>query len=165
MLFVYYSLPTKYYFMKKLILAIFAMGGIFAASAQTSPQNTKTGSTTVTTPATTEKGTIIPRGNLNSDVKALNNNQLSTGNNLNGMMNSNLGTMNNGAVNSATPNGTLPLSTGIVDNKVSSPGTVNIGTTGSLNTSGTVNTGVTTPMTGSGAGTTTTPSTPVKKAK
>jgi len=136
--------------MKKLILAIFAMGGIFAASAQTSPQNTKTGSTTVTTPATTEKGTIIPRGNLNSDVKALNNNQLSTGNNLNGM-NSNLGTMNNGAVNSATPNGTLPLSTGIIDNKVSSPGTVNIGTTGSLNTSGTVNTGVTTSMTGSGA--------------
>jgi len=66
-------------------------------------------------------------------------------------MNSNLGTMNNGAVNSATPNGTLPLSTGIIDNKVSSPGTVNIGTTGSLNTSGTVNTGVTTSMTGSGA--------------
>jgi len=98
-------------------------------------------------------------------VKALNNNQLSTGNNLNGMMNSNLDTMNNGAVNSATPNGTLPLSTGIIDNKVSSPGTVNIGTTGSLNTSGTVNTGVTTPMTGSGAGTTTTPSTPVKKSK
>lgn len=151
--------------MKKLILAAFVMGGILTASAQTTPQKTKTSSTTVTTPAATEKPTIIPRGNLNSNVRALNNNQLSSGNNLNGTQNSNVGTMNNGAINSANPNGTLPLSTGIIDNKVSSPGTVNIGTTGSLNTSGTVNTGTTTPMTGAGTVNIATPATPVKKTK
>ncbi|KQT22404.1 hypothetical protein ASG31_03505 [Chryseobacterium sp. Leaf404] len=151
--------------MKKLILAAFAMGGIFAVSAQTAPQKTKTVPKTVTTPSTTQKGLTIPRGNLNSDVRALNNNQLSAGNTLQGTMNSNLGNMNNGTINSANPNGTLPMSTGIVDNKVSSPGTVNIGTTGSLNTSGTVNTGVNRPMPGSGTVNTTTPTTPVKKTK
>ncbi|WP_262150470.1 hypothetical protein [Chryseobacterium foetidum] len=151
--------------MKNLILAAFAMGGISAVSAQTTPQKTNTGSSTVTTSSTTQKGMTIPRGNLNSDVRALNNNQLSTGNNLQGTMNNNLETMNNGTINSANPNGTLPMSTGIIDNKVSSPGTVNIGTTGSLNTSGTVNTGVNRPVPGSGTVNTTTPTTPVKKTK
>lgn len=146
--------------MKKLILAAFTMGGIFAVSAQTTPQKTNTGSTTVTTPSTTQKGITIPRGSLNSDVRALNNNQLGTGNNLQGTMNNNMGTMNNGTINSPNPNGTLPLNTGTVDNKVLSPGTVNIGTTGSLNTSGNVNTGVNKPMPGSGTLNNTTPTTP-----
>lgn len=151
--------------MKKIILATFLMGGIIAVSAQKTPQKAKTNSGTVTTQTTAEKTTVIPKSYLKSDLGTLNNNRFNTGNNLNGKINSNLGTMNNGAVNSAIPNGTLPLNTGIIDNRVSSPGTVNIGTTGSLNTSGTVNKGVNTPIRNVGTVNTTTQSTPVEKAK
>ncbi|MFY1048243.1 hypothetical protein [Chryseobacterium sp. GP-SGM7] len=136
--------------MKKLLLAAFALGGIYTVSAQTVPQKNKSNTSSFTTPSTKNQRTLIPRANLKSDVNIITNNGISSGNNINGSLNNSLGTMNNGSINSSNPNGTMPLSTGIIDNKISSPGTVNIGTTGSLNTSGTVNTGAPMPMSGTG---------------
>lgn len=157
--------------MKKLILTAFIAGGICTISAQAKPQTqTISGAATIRTntpKGQTSTGTIIARENLKSDIETMNNSNLNNGNSTtNGNLNNNLGTMNSGAIHLGTPNGAQPNNTGVVDNKISSPGTVNIGTTGSLNTGGSVNLGATPPTTTSGSViNTTTPTTPVKKTR
>lgn len=140
--------------MKKLILAAFAIGGIFTISAQVKPQGNTDTNSVKRTGIVTGNNSLNTNGTVNGKAGTMNNSNIVTGSS--NSLSNDIRTMNNGTTNNLNVNGALPNNTGVIDNRINSglnngsnfsngtnsplnPSGINAGTPGTLNTSATIN--------------------------